>query len=120
MATPVEITTRPQVEVTETGTCCQGTACGCAAADDPDCQPEAVRASVSDPATEITTRSLRTSSYVIYVDLPHNDHEMLLVHGYTGAFDKVSKRIATFVRAHGIGELVLRARVWRRAHECLI
>ena len=99
MATPVEITTRPQVEVTETGSCCKGAACGCAAADDPDCQPAAAPATASDPAAEITTRSLRTSSYVIYVDLPHNDHEMLLVHGYTGAFDRVSKRIATFVRA---------------------
>ncbi len=48
----------------------------------------------------MTARALRTSSYVIYVDLPHNDSEMLLVHGYTGAFDKVSKRVATFVRAN--------------------
>jgi uncharacterized protein len=47
-----------------------------------------------------TERALRTSSYIIYVDLPHNDSEMLLVHSYTGAFDKVSTRVATFVRAH--------------------
>lgn len=42
---------------------------------------------------------LRTSSYTIYVDLPGSDEEMLLVHGYTGAFDKVSRRVATYVRS---------------------
>jgi uncharacterized protein len=42
---------------------------------------------------------LRTSSYIIYVDLPQNDSDMLIVHGYTGAFDKVSRRVATFLRA---------------------
>jgi len=42
---------------------------------------------------------MRTSSYVIYVDLPGNCDEMLLVHGYSGAYDKVSKRVATYVRA---------------------
>jgi uncharacterized protein len=42
---------------------------------------------------------LRTSSYTIYVDLPGSEAEMLLVHGYTGAFDKVSRRVATYVRS---------------------
>jgi uncharacterized protein len=42
---------------------------------------------------------MRTSSYTIYVDLPNNPDEMLLVHGYTGAYDKVSKRVATYVRS---------------------
>jgi uncharacterized protein len=42
---------------------------------------------------------LRTSSYTIYVDLPENKEEMLLVHGYTGAYDKVSRRVATYVRS---------------------
>src|SRR6185295_8716230 len=42
---------------------------------------------------------LRTSSYTIYVDLPGNSQEMLLVHGYTGAYDKVSRRVATYVRS---------------------
>jgi uncharacterized protein len=51
------------------------------------------------PSAEGGPRSLRASSYVIYVDLPRNDSEMLLVHGYTGAFDRVSRRVATFVRA---------------------
>jgi uncharacterized protein len=42
---------------------------------------------------------IRTSSYTIYVDLPDNEEEMLLVHGYTGAYDKVSRRVATYVRS---------------------
>jgi uncharacterized protein len=42
---------------------------------------------------------LRTSSYTIYVDLPGNQDEMLLVHTYTGAFDRVSRRVATYVRS---------------------
>jgi len=41
----------------------------------------------------------RTSSYVIYVDLPEEPDEMLLVHGYTGAYDKVSKDLATYLRS---------------------
>lgn len=43
--------------------------------------------------------TLRTSSYTIYVDLPGEPEQMLLVHGYTGAFDKVSRRVATYVRS---------------------
>lgn len=42
---------------------------------------------------------LRTSSYTIYVDLPGSQDEMLLVHTYTGAFDRVSRRVATYVRS---------------------
>lgn len=42
---------------------------------------------------------LRTSSYTIYVDLPGNSEDMLLVHGYTGAYDRVSHRVATYVRS---------------------
>ncbi len=42
---------------------------------------------------------IRTSSYTIYVDLPGSSDEMLLVHGYTGAYDRVSKRVATFLRS---------------------
>ena len=41
---------------------------------------------------------LRTSSYTIYVSLPDNDREVLLVHGYTGAYDKVSRPVADFLR----------------------
>ena len=42
---------------------------------------------------------MRASSYTIYVDLPDNREEMLLVHGYTGAYDRVSRRVATYVRS---------------------
>ncbi len=42
---------------------------------------------------------LRTSSYAIYVDLPDNNGDMLLVHGYTGAYDQVSRRVATYLRS---------------------
>ncbi|HWN69908.1 MAG TPA: radical SAM protein [Haliangium sp.] len=51
-------------------------------------------------AEELSRRSAqRTSSYTIYVDLPGNQDEMLLVHGYTGAYDLVSKRVATYLRS---------------------
>lgn len=41
---------------------------------------------------------MRTSSYTIYVDLPEGG-ETLLVHGYSGAHDKVSRKVADFLRA---------------------
>ncbi len=40
---------------------------------------------------------MRTSSYTIYVPLPENQDEMLLVHGYTGAYDRVSRSIGDFL-----------------------
>jgi len=42
---------------------------------------------------------MRTSSYVIYVDLPDKPDRKLLVHGYTGAFDLVSSPVAAYIRA---------------------
>jgi uncharacterized protein len=42
---------------------------------------------------------MRTSSYTIYVDLPENRDEMLLVHGYTGSYDRVSRPVANFLRS---------------------
>ncbi len=42
---------------------------------------------------------IRTSSYTIYVKLPDNDDEVLLVHGYTGAYDRVSRDVADFLRS---------------------
>lgn len=68
--------------------------------------PGARRASAASAQTDAPVesvaaaqqRTLRTSSYIIYVDVPHNDQDLLLVHGYTGTFDKVSKRVGTFVR----------------------
>jgi uncharacterized protein len=42
---------------------------------------------------------LRTSSYTIYVDLPKAEQDVLLVHGYTGAYDRVSRQVADFLRS---------------------
>lgn len=42
---------------------------------------------------------LRTSSYTIFVKLPDNDRDVLLVHGYTGAYDRVSQEVADFLRS---------------------
>lgn len=42
---------------------------------------------------------MRTSSYVIYVDLPGRSEQKLLVHGYTGAFDLVSSPVAKYLRS---------------------
>src|SRR5690606_9239370 len=44
-------------------------------------------------------RRVRTSSYTIFVDLPDSTTHVLLAHGYTGAFDKVSVRIANYLRS---------------------
>lgn len=42
---------------------------------------------------------LRTSSYTIYVDMPGSEDEVLLIHGYTGAYDRVSRPVARFLRS---------------------
>jgi uncharacterized protein len=42
---------------------------------------------------------LRTSSYTILVTLPNDEYNVLLVHGYTGAYDRVPRAVATFLRA---------------------
>ena len=44
-------------------------------------------------------RPLRTSSYTIYVDLPGDAAHMLLVHGYTGAYDRVSRGVAACLKS---------------------
>src|SRR3569832_2145647 len=49
--------------------------------------------------------SMRTSSYVIYVDLPDTKDEMLLVHGYTGAYARVSRRVSAFLRRNEAGHV---------------
>jgi uncharacterized protein len=56
-----------------------------------------VRADAESKVSEVAM--IRASSYNIYVDLPDNSEEMLLVQGYTGARDKVSQRVATYVRS---------------------
>ena len=42
---------------------------------------------------------MRASSYNIYVDLPGTDRHRLLLHGYTGAFDRVSVDVAEWVES---------------------
>ncbi len=42
---------------------------------------------------------LRTSSYTIFVKLPADKEDVLLVHGYTGAYDRVSGSVAAFLRS---------------------
>ncbi|MBI2567900.1 MAG: radical SAM protein [Candidatus Schekmanbacteria bacterium] len=42
---------------------------------------------------------LRASSYNIHVELPNLPDEVLLVHGYSGAYDKVSRFVATYLAA---------------------
>ncbi len=42
---------------------------------------------------------LRTSSYTIFVKLPDHEEDVLLVHGYTGAYDRVSNEVASFLRS---------------------
>ncbi len=42
---------------------------------------------------------MRASSYNIFVELPGNPERVLLVHGYTGAYDLVSKSVASFVQS---------------------
>ena len=51
----------------------------------------------SVPVTAQTTA--RASSYVIYADLPGNRDRVLLVHGYTGAYDLVSRNVAAYLRS---------------------
>jgi uncharacterized protein len=42
---------------------------------------------------------LRASNYTIYVDLPDDPDHVLLVHGYSGAYDRVSAAVARYVRS---------------------
>ncbi len=44
-------------------------------------------------------QNLRTSSYTIYVDLPDDPDHVLLVHGYTGAYDRVARHVADYLLA---------------------
>jgi uncharacterized protein len=46
---------------------------------------------------------LRTSSYTIYVALPESTDEMLLVHGYSGAYDRVSRSVAEYLMSREPG-----------------
>ena len=42
---------------------------------------------------------LRTSSYTIFVKLPDNNEDVLLVHRYTGTYNRVSRDVADFLRS---------------------
>jgi uncharacterized protein len=42
---------------------------------------------------------MRTSSYTIYVDLPDRSDSVLLVHGYSGAYDIVANDVADYLRS---------------------
>lgn len=55
---------------------------------------------------------LRTSSYTIYVDLPEAQEEVLLIHGYTGAYDRVSRPVARYLRALS-GRQAVAADAWQ-------
>ncbi len=48
---------------------------------------------------------LRTSSYAIFVDLPEEPDHMLLVHGYTGAYDRISQNVANYLLSLDSGRL---------------
>lgn len=58
----------------------------------------------SSRAQSQENRKLRASSYIIFVDLPNTSEEMLLVQGYTGAYDIVSQKVATFIRSLETGK----------------
>lgn len=45
---------------------------------------------------------LRTSSYTIYSDLPEEPGSVLLVHGYTGAYDRISREVAAYLKSREI------------------
>jgi uncharacterized protein len=47
---------------------------------------------------QILRPKVRASSYIIYVDLKDEPDSLLLVHGYSGAYDKISRRAASFIR----------------------
>lgn len=97
-AIPIEIQSAP-ADGSEASCCGDTDGCGCSCQGLDAAQVAVPAGEPARPVGVATRRVLRTSSYAIYVDLPRNDAEMLLVHGYAGTFDKVSKRVATFVRA---------------------
>ena len=69
----------------------------------PDDSANAFSSPSAEPISEISTSptllSPRTSHYTIYVDLPDNDEEMVLVHGYLGHRVTVSKPVANYLRS---------------------
>ncbi len=45
---------------------------------------------------------MRTSSYAIYVNLPAQPDHVLLVHGYSGAYDVVARPVAAYLRSREV------------------
>ncbi len=43
-------------------------------------------------------KKIKTSVYTIFVELKNQDTHVLLVHCYTGAIDKVTKKVAHFLK----------------------
>lgn len=60
---------------------------------------EPMSSSPGQPAEWAASGELRTSSYVIYVEMPEDREQVLLVHGYSGAYDKVSRKVALYLRS---------------------
>jgi uncharacterized protein len=58
-----------------------------------------VSATQSHLVNDASTGEIRTSSYCIFVKLPKRRDRVLLVHGYTGAYDEVSLDIAAYLNA---------------------
>lgn len=48
--------------------------------------------------------SLRASSYNIYVDLPNVSDFMIITHGYLGSYDKISAKVAKYLRSKQRGK----------------
>jgi len=48
---------------------------------------------------QLVSNELRTSMYTIYADLPDDRESMLLVHGYSGAYDRVSRGVGEYIRS---------------------
>lgn len=65
--------------------------------------PSDVRPFIRPESEVLAGRALRASGYTVYVDLPGNTEEMLLVHGYSGAYDKVPRHVAMYIRSREAG-----------------
>ena len=67
--------------------------------DQADKNNDSPKSSETAGSTVPTRKTHRTSHYTIYVDLPDNAEEMVLVHGYLGHRIKVTKTVATYLRS---------------------
>jgi uncharacterized protein len=65
---------------------------------DPQGSRDQTSASDEQPSAAVTPDAARGSSYTIFVPLEDRPDETLLVHGYSGAYDRVSTEVADFLR----------------------